>query len=119
MVADIPTGSPIIGRVGLNGTTYSNQIKLNYCPPHIRDAEDSVLEGMLKRQECEPVDVKNVLLDERDPNHLLFMNGYRAMYELQRRHGDDYVLPLLGLRQPRTVFEKLMKAVFGKFPKND
>lgn len=117
---DIPWSavSPIIGKVGLSEESYNNQLRLNNIPKNIKEVEDNVLEDMIRDGKEIDVNLGNTFLKDDNPDHLKFMNHYWAMYELRNRHGEDYILPLLGLRQPKTLFEKFMNYTFGDFPKD-
>ena len=111
-------GAAVVERLGLTYSTYTNQIILNCHLHRVGDATNEELEKMIRDANNERlgIDLASEDLNETDPNHLKFIKGYAAMYELQSRHGDEHVLPLLGLRKPETLLEKLNAGLFGRFP---
>ncbi len=115
---DAGYGNPIIERLGMNEYTYVNQIKLN---SHKVEGNDEKLKEMItKTKNIEgKLNLRNTFLDESISEHLAFMDSYVAIETLQNKHGDDYMLPMLGLRKPKYPLEYLNYWFFGKFPKQE
>ena len=119
MTGTIDAGSyenPIIARLGINECTYVNQIKLNNHK--IEGTDEELKEMITKTKNIEgKLNLRNTFLDKSIPEYLAFINGYVAMETLKHKHGDDYMLPILGLRKPKSLGEKMNYWFFGKFPK--